>query len=68
MAIAMKIPSLILGKVNNGFDSSKYKNVELITPKDLNLNILNRNNKKSFNRIEHGDKVIEKINKLMHTQ
>ncbi|MFH1622455.1 MAG: glycosyltransferase [Candidatus Omnitrophota bacterium] len=68
MAMAMKTPSLILSKANNGFEHSKYKNIELITPKELNSSISNRINRRNLHHAEHRDKVIEKINKLMNAQ
>ncbi|MFC1646551.1 glycosyltransferase [Candidatus Omnitrophota bacterium] len=64
MALAMKIPSIILSGAKNNFDLSKYKNVQVLSNKDIGINMMTRNRK----RIKYKDNVIEAINRLIQVK
>jgi len=68
MALAMKIPSIILSKAKNGFDFSKYKNIEVVTNRDLNWNKKTMENKRHARKAEHKDRVIEAIDRLLQVK
>ena len=68
MALAMKIPSIILWSTKNNFDFTKYKNVEVLTTKDFNLNSETRYKKRHLRQVKYEDKVMETINRLIQVK
>jgi len=65
IAMAMKTPSIVLSMTKNVFDFNAYKDVEVLTAQDFNLNA-KRSKGRRFTEAQSSDRVIETVNRLMN--
>lgn len=65
LALAMKIPSIILASKINNSDFIKHKNIQVLPAKYFSSNIQAKNKKRRFRDSTHKDNVIEVIDKLI---
>jgi ADP-heptose:LPS heptosyltransferase len=65
LALAMRIPSIVILGANKNFDFSQYKNIVVLAAKDLGINMDSGNKRK---RPTHKDCVIEAVNRLIQVK
>ena len=66
LALAMKIPSLILASKINNSDFIKHKNIQVLPTKYFSPNLLAKNRRRRFRGSAHKDNIVEAIDKLIH--